>query len=315
METNSTSSRSSRNTHSATTDASEASGKTTVFDVVTGRLIEALERGTVPWRKEWDAPGFRIPLNLTSGKPYQGINFFLLSLAGETFGAPYWLTFRQALERGGHVRKGEQGVPVFFWKVLDRKREDNDSGPDNEHTSRRFVARYYTVFNVEQCDGIEYPKPERTGRDIPPLEACDQLIAGYAAGPEIRHGAPGASYSPIRDVVKMPDRSAFHGSEGYYATLFHELIHSTGHPKRLARFMPDSPPPPFGSPDYSREELVAELGAAYLCAQAGISNATEENSAAYVAGWLRALKSDSRAIVLAAGAASKAAALVSGAAD
>src|SRR4051812_49833985 len=103
---------------SDTLPTSNPSGKTTVFDVVTGRLIEALERGAVPWRKEWDAPGFRIPLNLTSGKPYQGINFFLLSLAGETFAAPYWLTFRQALERGGHVRKGERGVPVFFWKVL-----------------------------------------------------------------------------------------------------------------------------------------------------------------------------------------------------
>src|SRR4051812_32592525 len=102
---------------SAASDSSDG-GKTTVFDVVTGRLIEALERGTVPWRKEWDAPGFQIPLNLTSGKPYHGINFFLLSLAGEGFAAPYWLTFRQALERGGHVRKGERGVPVFFWKVL-----------------------------------------------------------------------------------------------------------------------------------------------------------------------------------------------------
>jgi antirestriction protein ArdC len=291
---------------------SSAAGKTTVFDVVTGRLIEALERGTVPWRKEWDAPGFRMPLNLTSGKPYHGINFFLLSLAGETFGSPYWLTFRQALERGGHVRKGAQGVPVFFWKVLDRKAPDSEAGPDSEQAGRRFVARYYTVFNVEQCDGIEYPKPERTTRDIPAVESCDRIVVSYAAGPQIRHGASGASYAPIGDVVRMPDRTAFHSPEGYYATLFHELIHSTGHPKRLARFSEDSPPPPFGSPDYSREELVAELGAAFLCAQAGISNATIANSAAYLAGWLRVLKTDKRAVVLAAGAATKAAATISG---
>jgi antirestriction protein ArdC len=280
---------------------------------VTGRLIEALERGTVPWRKEWDAPRFRAPLNLTSGKPYHGINFFLLSLAGEAFGSPYWLTFRQALERGGHVRKGAQGVPVFFWKVLDRKAESADSGPDSEHASRRFVARYYTVFNVEQCDGIEYPKPERTTREIPAVEACDRILATNPAGPEIHHGASGASYAPIGDVVGMPDRSAFHSPEGYYATLFHELIHSTGHPRRLARFTPDSPPPPFGSPDYSREELVAELGAACLCAQAGISNSTIDNSAAYLAGWLQVLKADRRTVVFAAGAATKAASLIAGA--
>jgi antirestriction protein ArdC len=310
METNSIRSSSSRHPRSPA-DSSEDSGKTTVFDVVTGRLIEALERGTVPWRKEWDAPGFRIPLNLTSGKPYHGINFFVLSLAGESFASPYWLTFRQALERGGHVRKGEKGIPVFFWKVLDRA-DEAEAGPDDDHAARRFVARYYTVFNVEQCDGIEYPKPERTTRDIPPIEACDRIVARYPAGPEIRHGATGASYFPIGDVVRMPDRSVFHTPEAYYATLFHELVHSTGHPKRLARFTPDSPPPPFGSADYSREELVAELGAAFLCAQAGISNATEGNSAAYLAGWLRVLKTDKRAVVLAAGAATRAAALISG---
>lgn len=291
-------------------------GKTTVFDVVTQRLIEALERGTVPWRKEWDAPGFQLPLNLTSGKRYQGINFFVLSLAGEGYASPYWLTFRQALERGGSVRKGEHGVPVFFWKVTEGKhhagKDQADAGPDSERAARRFVARYYTVFNVEQCDGIAYPKPERPQRDIPALEACDGIVASYPAGPEIRHGARGASYSPIGDVVNMPERSAFHSPEGYYATLFHELVHSTGHPRRLARFEEASPPPPFGTPDYSREELVAELGAAFLCAQAGISNATIENSAAYLAGWLRVLKSDKRAVVLAGAAASKAAALISG---
>jgi antirestriction protein ArdC len=284
--------------------------KTTVFEVVTGRLIEALERGTVPWRKEWDAPGFRIPLNLTSGKPYQGINFFLLSLAGESFSSPYWLTFRQALERGGHVRKGERGVPVFFWKLLEGGGEQSETDPDSDRGTRRFVARYFTAFNVEQCDGIAYPKPEPTTRQVPPLASCEQIVAGYHPGPDIRHGSTGASYAPVEDVVRMPDRSAFHSPEGYYGTLFHELIHSTGHPQRLARFTQDCPPPPFGSPDYSREELVAELGAAFLCAQAGIDNSTIDNSAAYLAGWLRVLKADKRAVVFAAGAATKAAALI-----
>ena len=162
---------------------------------------------------------------------------------------------------------------------------------------------------------IEYPKAERTVRDIQPVERCDQLVAGYAAGPEIRHGGQVASYSPIGDVVRMPERSAFHSAEAYYSTLFHELTHSTGHPKRLARFTPAEPPPPFGSPDYSREELVAELGSGFLCAQAGISNLTIENSAAYIAGWLRVLKTDKRAVVFAAAAARKAAELITGLVD
>jgi antirestriction protein ArdC len=200
--------------------------KATVFDIVTQQLIDALERGTVPWRKKWDDPRFRTPRNLTSGKSYQGINFFLLALAAERFSSPYWLTFKQALERGGHVRKGETGAPVFFWKVYDRTRADTAAEPDDETKARRFVARYYTVFNVEQCEGVEYPRPpEQTSRVVEPLDRCDQLIASYAAGLEIRHGGAIASYSPIGDLVRMPERNTFHIPEAYYATLFHELTH------------------------------------------------------------------------------------------
>lgn len=287
--------------------------RATVFDIITQRVIDALERGTVPWRRQWDAPAFAPARSLVSGKPYQGLNFFLLALAGEGYSSPYWLTFRQALERGGHVRKGERGVPVFFWKVLDRKAEDSDSGPDSEHSSRRFVARYYTVFSVEQCDGIDYPKPEpRAPRRIEALDTCDRLVAGYIGAPEIRHGGRVASYSPIGDVVRMPERNDFFSAEAYYAALFHELIHSTGHPKRLSRFTPDQPPAPFGTPDYSREELIAEMGAAFLAAEAGISNLTLAHSASYVASWIRVLQNDKRALVFAAAAARKAFTLIAG---
>jgi antirestriction protein ArdC len=144
--------------------------KSTVFDIVTQQLIDTLERGTVPWRKEWDSPRFQAPRNLTTGKPYQGINFLLVATAGERFSSPYWLTYRQARERDAHVRKGEKGVPIFFWKIYDRPDHHEDTGPDTEQTSRRFVARYYTVFNVEQCEGIDYPSPEPTSRNIVPLE-------------------------------------------------------------------------------------------------------------------------------------------------
>ena len=295
-----------------TDTATAAPAKSNVFDIVTQQIIDALERGTVPWRKEWDSTAFQTPRNLTTAKPYQGINFFLLAMAGERFSSPFWLTYRQARERAGQVRKGEKGAPIFFWKICDRGDQDDETGPDTEKSSRRFVARYYTVFNVEQCDGIEYPRAQPTSRDNPPVERCDQLVAGYAAGPEIRHGGQIASYSPIGDVVRMPERNAFHTPEAYYSTLFHELTHSTGHPQRLARFTPDEAPPPFGTPDYSREELVAELGSAFLSAQAGISNVTLENSAAYIAGWLRVLKTDRRAVVFAAAAARKAANLIGG---
>jgi antirestriction protein ArdC len=287
----------------------QVENRVSVYDVVTERLIQALEQGVVPWRREWDAGSFQAPRSLASGKGYKGINFFILGMMSSRFSSPYWLTFRQARERGGHVRKGESGLPVFFWKIYERDAQD-EAGKDQE--DRRFVARYYTVFNVEQCEGIEYPRRESVTRAIPVLDACEQIVAGYQHSPCLRHGGPTAYYSPIGDVVQMPERERFTSPEGYYSILFHELAHSTGHPSRLGRFQFDSPPAPFGSPDYSKEELVAEMGSAFLCAHAGISNATIENSAAYLRGWLQTLKSDKRMIPFAAAAARKAADLILG---
>src|SRR4051794_36213393 len=126
------------------TMSTSESNKTTVFDIVTDRIVQSLEKGCVPWRREWDASGFQMPRNLKTGKPYRGINFFLLTAAGERFASPYWLTFNQARERGAHVRKGERGAPAFFWRVYDQK--EGDDCPDSEESERRFVARYYTVF-------------------------------------------------------------------------------------------------------------------------------------------------------------------------
>jgi antirestriction protein ArdC len=284
-------------------------GKASVYDIVTERIVEALARGVVPWRKPWDSPAFQQPRSLSTGKPYRGINFFLLGLAADRFTSPYWITFKQARDRGATVRKGEKGLPVFFWKVYDAKSSaDAGDADEADHTGRRFVARYYTVFNAEQCDGLDYPKaqmPDR--REVQPIAACDAVCAGYEGGPAIRHGGAAAFYSPVGDVVRMPERERFHSPEEYYSTLFHELVHSTGHATRLARFTADSPPPPFGSADYSREELVAEMGAAFLCADTRISNATIDNAAAYVSGWLKVLKQDSRAVVFAAAAARRAA--------
>lgn len=293
-----------------------AAGKT-VYDIITDRIIKALEAGTVPWRRPWAAMGSnQMPRNLSSGKRYNGINVFLLASEqmDKGYRSPFWLTYNQARDLGGHVKKGEKGTPVFFWKVYDKTAEGTD-GPDSEKTERRFVGRYYTVFNADQCEGLEKHLPTVEPRpEFSPIEAAEAIVAGFK-GPAIRHGGDRAYYSPIGDVVQMPNREAFESPEGYYETMFHELTHSTGHESRLGRFDNTRAPAPFGSEDYSREELVAELGAAFLCADAGISAPVLGNQAAYVAGWLKVLKNDKRAVVFAAASARKAAEMVTGKRD
>ncbi len=291
-----------------------------VYDIVTARIMELLERGTVPWRAGWTASGLGEPRSAITGKPYRGINSFLLALAAHAAGYrnASWLTFRQAKELGGSVRKGEKGSLCIFWRVLDGKREGSeaDGGTTNapvddqaapQRGERRFVLRYYTVFNIEQCEGLPArfsPNPDAAPeRRIFP---CERILSGFARGPRIEHGFNSASYSVADDRIAMPAPAAFRTPEEYYATLFHEATHATGHPDRLARFSPTDAPAPFGSPDYSREELVAEMGSALLCARAGISCATIENQAAYIAGWLKTIQADVRAVVIAAAQAQRA---------
>jgi antirestriction protein ArdC len=250
-------------------------------------------------------------MSLATGKHYRGINHFLLSMISQMSGypSPYWLTFKQVGERGGKVRKGQKGSPCFFWKVYDA-----GGGDRNEDTAtdgkKRFVARYYTVFNVAQCDGLEFPQPalpDPTTSGANPIAEAERIVAGYH-GPSIETKGLRPCYLPLTDTVEMPERNMFFSPEGYYATLFHECVHSTGHVSRLGRIVES--PAPFGSADYSREELVAELGAAFLCSEAGIAPPVLENQAAYLAGWLKVLKTDRRAIVVAAAQAEKAADLI-----
>jgi antirestriction protein ArdC len=284
-----------------------------VFEIVTDRIIALLEQGTVPWRADWVRAATQ-PISFSTGKPYRGINHFLLSMLAHVNGyaSPYWLTFNQVRERGGKVRKGEKGSPCFFWKVYDRSDSDQpgEDGAEDSKSKRRFVARYFVVFNVEQCEQLDYPKPA-----LPDPATCganaiataEQIVCGYH-GPTIETKGLRPCYQPLTDTVQMPERRMFFTPEGYYATLFHELSHSTGHASRLERFT--EAPAPFGSADYSREELIAELGAAFLCSEAGIAPPVIENQAAYLAGWLKALKADRRAIVVAAAQAERAADLI-----
>lgn len=268
-----------------------------VYQEVTDRIVAALEEGTIPWHKPWAEAGAQ--RNLKSGKEYRGVNQLLLGLSD--YGSPYWLTFRQAKDLGGSVRKGERSSLVVFWKML--KRADQDTGDEKLIP----MLRHYRVFNVSQCDGLEVPQDERETRTVSPIAACQSIVAGYRNGPTVEHGGSRACYSPARDAVMLPNQSAFESDESYYSTAFHELVHSTGHESRLKREGLELETLRFGSPTYSREELIAELGAAMLAGRAGIVPATIDQSAAYVAGWLGRLRDDRKLIVSAAGRAQRAA--------
>jgi antirestriction protein ArdC len=278
-----------------------------VYEIITERILGKLEEGTVPWRKPWRGGEAGMPRNLQTGHPYRGINVFLLAATG--YESPYWLTFRQARQRGGSVRSGEHGTPVVFWKWHQAQEQD----AENRSTRRRVpFLRYYTVFNLEQCDGVFVPVTSMPPqRELSPIKRCEEVIAGMPDAPTIQKGRTQAAYLPTRDTVLMPARSAFKSAEAYYATLFHELAHATGHERRLARAaVMDTAA--FGSHAYSKEELVAEMGAAFLCGHTGIEAATLENAASYIDSWLRVLRGDSRMVVQAATHAQKAADLILG---
>jgi antirestriction protein ArdC len=276
-----------------------------VYQVITDRILQSLADGVVPWRKPW---GTATPKNLVSGREYRGVNVFLLGAA--PFESPWWLTFNQARSLGGTVMKGERGTPVVFWKPIEQGSMATRPEEDGAERDRWFVLRYFTVFNVAQCQGIEAP-PSVAERAFDSIEQCERIVAGFEGRPRIVLGGSGACYVPALDEVRMPVREAFSSPPEYYSTLFHELSHSTGAAHRLARKgVIDRAR--FGSHDYSQEELVAECGAAFLCAEAGIENRTLDNSAAYIASWSKVLKSEPRWIVHAAAQAAKAADLILG---
>ena len=270
-----------------------------VYEIVTSRILAELERGEIPWRKPWRTLP---PANLISKKPYRGINVFLLALAG--YGSQYWLTFNQANQLGGNIRKGEHGTKIVFWK-FDKFETETADGETEERKSA--FLRYYTVFNLEQTEGL---KALLALPPAFPIESAEEIVKGMPSPPGFEQDAQ-AAYIPSRDTVTMPSRTAFDSQAEFYSTLFHELTHSTGHAKRLAREGFDSPQK-FGSESYSKEELIAEMGSAMLCGVAGIEQATISNSAAYLQSWIKRLKADSRLVVSAASAAQKAADYIRG---
>lgn len=276
-----------------------------VYQIITDRIIEGLEAGTVPWRRPWNTTGLCVQ-NAITKRSYRGINVFMLEMAGHR--SPYWLTYDQARNARGQVKSGEKGRPVIYWKTGTYTKENPATGEDESRTG--FLLRYYTVFNTEQCDGLDLsklPMGEETDKGFQPIAACEDMLARMEDIPEIEHVGTLASYNPITDQIKMPPKGKFDTPEDYYATLCHELTHSTGHHERLNRFPSNEPSATFGSASYSKEELVAEMGAAFLSGHCRIEPKIIENSANYIRAWLSRLRGDRRLVIMAAAQAQKAA--------
>ena len=298
-----------------------AAKRVTVYERVTERVTELLEQGVVPWQRPWHAK-VGPPRNGVSGRYYRGLNVFLLSAAG--FDSPWWFTPKQVNDLGGHIRKGEKTSWVHFWKPWFPKNELIDplgvEADEVEISTRRrpvLIIRAYRVVNCDQCAGpgidnfrAKHPLAEGPVKNDP-IAGCEVIVAEMPDPPSIRYGGNVACYWRDIDQVSMPRRETFKSSEAFYATTFHELTHSTGHPDRLNRSTLVAGAP-FGSPIYSKEELVAEMGSAFLCAAAGIGDPTIQNSAAYLQGWLKYLKSDPKALVIAGAQAQKASDFIMG---
>lgn len=274
-----------------------------VYQEITDQMIAMIEAGTRPWSKSWNgstAPN--IPLRST-GVPYRGINVLSLWVASMTkgFASPHWLTFKQALALGGCVRKGEKGSTVVYANTIEVDADKGEQGSESGTEGKRQVAflKRYTVFNAEQIDGIDakYPTPAPIITATNPDKRDAKLDALFGRVPvTLKHHGSQPYYQPSSDHVVMPEYTDFHTSDDYYSTLAHELCHSTGHVDRLAR-------PTLISAkreDYACEELVAELGAAFISGAIGIKLHDREDHAAYLANWLQALRNDKRCIFIAA---------------
>jgi antirestriction protein ArdC len=292
---------------------STAESRIDPYQAVTDLIIEHLERGVVPWHCPWQRE-VGIPRNFDTGKNYNGVNVLLLGL--RHMPSPYWLTYRQAQERGGYVRKGEHGAHIIKVGQSKSSSSSEDGVSDNpaQPERRRQYLREYTVFNATQIEGIEFPATTAIPRLSPNdrVEAADQIVAEMQIPPTIQEGKSTAAYYRLAtDTVQMPAHASFESAETYYLTLFHELIHATGHPKRLNReslIKHDG----FGGKVYSQEELVAEMGAAFLSMETHLVSDAHEKSAAYLQSWLAVLrvKENKRWIIQAASQASKAASFI-----
>jgi|LSQX01.2.fsa_nt_gb antirestriction protein ArdC len=305
-----------------TTKASKKRERVDVNQVVTDRIIEALEAGVVPWRCPWIKDANSAPANATTRKPYRGINVLMLWLSSVLGGysSPYWLTFRQAQANGGAPRKGEKGTQCVRWVEWNRVLTPAEAAEaiaagkpvkrdeQGRRVLRTLSARTFTVFNVEQCDNLTIELPEAKQGERHQWEALEQaetVLHGMTDGPTIKEQGDLAAYYRAEDLVTLPTRDRFEDPSEFYLTAFHELTHATGHPARLDRKRGGKP----GDAAYAREELIAEVGAAMLCSHTGIE-LNADQPASYIAGWIERLRGDSRLVITAAQQAQKATDLI-----
>jgi antirestriction protein ArdC len=272
-----------------------------LYAEVSARIIAELERGAAPWVKPWSVtPGQNVPQNAVTNRPYSGCNVILLWLArSRGWATPRFLTFKQAQEAGGNVRRGEHGTKVYFVKQL----QVRDGNGEEAETRLVPMLREYTVFNVDQRDGL--PDSIRAGKPmrVRNPDTRDVLADDFlrCTGADIREGHGEAYYVQSHDFISMPAFGVFKGADHFYNVSFHELTHWTGHKSRLDRDLKGR----FGTRHYAAEELIAELGAAFLCAEFGFDG--DARSAGYIATWIELLKADKRAFFTACGRASQAA--------
>lgn len=288
----------------------------TVYDIITEIVIEKIESGVVPWHKPWKNykdGELILHQNYVSKKPYSGINQFLLNCT--PYDSPYWLSFKQIKDAGLKLRKGSKSFPVFYFRpfYVDENGEIIDikdiSEVNKNDYELKFMMKFYKVFNSSCVEGLEdaFFPDNVTNSDVESssLDVCESLINNWIDKPVFTQKHSRAYYSHDLDLINLPKKSAFHNIEEYYSTAFHEMTHATGHEKRLNRFNEEKPAE-FGDEVYSKEELVAEMGASMLCGITGIHNKTIDNSAAYIKGWLSKLKGDKKLVVFAASQAEKA---------
>ncbi|MGL1892187.1 MAG: zincin-like metallopeptidase domain-containing protein [Spirochaetaceae bacterium] len=274
-----------------------------VYDMVNKIITDKLKEGVIPWQKLWKSQQGLPPMSLSSGRVYSGINQILLScLAMQYDTSPYFLTYKQADARGGYIKKGEKGFPVVFFKRIDNE-EDEDKKP-------YFILRYYTVFHLDQCEDIKLTTKEQIilnsleleQREFVPLERAEEILRNYSEMPDV---STGVSYNPLyypkADLIKLPPKGQFETVEEFYSTWFHELIHSTGHSSRLDRLTIED-----NIEFRSVEELIAEIGSAYLSYDAGIIKDVVDNNSAYIGYWLKKIKENSRLFTSATSKAEKA---------
>ena len=273
--------------------------KESLYEIITNRIVAELESGVIPWRKPWIASGQAISRN--TGKPYSLLNQMLLGRGGE------YVTFKQVQDEGGRVKKGAKAQMVVFWKWIEQEDEET------KEKKKIPYLRYFNVFHIDQCDGIKAKHAEPLPQAVEPDAAAEAIIADYLkrSGVKLIHQEGNrAFYRPSSDSVTLPLVDQFRNTAEYYGTAFHELTHSTGHESRLNRLHTVAA---FGSEDYSKEELIAEIGAAALVNHAGLETADSfKNNAAYIQNWLQALRNDKRFIVSAAGKAEKAVDMILG---